>query len=108
MRLVQKTTNNIKNIEAEIQDNLFLPPFEILIIDCPIIAHPHIAPKNPQVVFAIPCPIASLFAFHLVSVSSSIRVKVMRDSVSQITASIAEYGIIILSISTKLTSIRGI
>jgi len=33
IKLVQKTTNNIKNILAEIHDNLFLQPLFILIID---------------------------------------------------------------------------
>jgi hypothetical protein len=88
IKLVPKTTNHIRNKLAEIPDNLFLQPLFILIIDCPIIAQPHIAQKNPQVILAIHCPIASLFDFHLVSVISSIKVKVIRLSVKPIIAKI--------------------
>jgi len=110
---VQKTTNNIKNTEALIQDNLFLQLLLILIIDCHIIAQPHIDPNNQQVRLASHCHIDSLLVFHLVSVNSSIRVSVIKDSVSPIVASIAEYGKIILKISNafsrfKLYRISGI
>gem|GEM_PF-5140556 len=90
IKVVPKTTNNIKNIEAEIPESLFLHQLLILIIDCQIIAQPHIAQKNQQVTFAIHCPTASLFAFHLVFVNSSINVNVIRDSVKPITANIRE------------------
>ena len=49
--------NNIKHnseIAATIPDNLPLPPEEIFIIDCPIIAHPPIAPKKPHVILLRP------------------------------------------------------
>jgi hypothetical protein len=108
IRVEPKTTNSIKNIEDDIHDNLFLQPFDILIIDCPIIAQPHIAQKKPQVIFAIPCQTASLFAFHLVSVSSSINVNVIKDSVKPITANIKLYGIIILRTLKKSSVINGI
>jgi hypothetical protein len=36
------TINRIKKIDAEIHEALPLHPLEIFIIDCPIIAHPHI------------------------------------------------------------------
>jgi len=85
---VANTIRSIKNTAAEIHDILPLPPFQILIIDCQIIAHHHIAPKNQHVAFAIPCPIDSLLLFHLVSVISSMRLKVIRDSVRPIIARI--------------------
>jgi hypothetical protein len=108
IKAVPKTTNNIKNILAEIPESLFLHPFEILIIDCHIIAQPHIEPKSQQVIFAIHCHIASLLAFHLVLVISSIKVKVIRLSVNQIIAKIKEYGKTTLSTSKKLSVIFGI
>lgn len=51
---VANTISIMRNMDAEIPDILPLHPFEILIIDCQIIAHPHIAQKNPQTLFAIP------------------------------------------------------
>ena len=52
IRLVANTIRRIKNTEAEIPEIRPLPPFDILIIDCPIIAQPPIAPKNPHTPFA--------------------------------------------------------
>jgi hypothetical protein len=78
-----------------------------LIIDCPIIAQPHIAQKNQQVTFANHCQIASLFDFHLVFVSSSIKVSVIKLSVNQTIARTKLYGKIILSVSKKSFSIIG-
>jgi len=86
---VANTISSIKNIAAEIPDIRPLPPLEILIIDCPIIAHHPIEPKNQQSVLAIPCPMDSLLLFPRVSVISSISVSVMSDSVSPIIASIS-------------------
>lgn len=100
--------NNIRKREAEIQDIFHLQLFDILIIDCHIIAQPHIAQKNQQVALANHCQIASLFHFHLVSVNSSIKVKVINDSVNQIIANIREYGAIIHNNSNNGTSITGI
>gem|GEM_PF-2789483 len=71
-------------------------------------AHPHIAPKNQQAVFASHCQIASLFHLPLVSVISSIRVRVINDSVRPITANISAYGVIIYIISINDLSICGI
>lgn len=108
IREVAKTISNIKNIDADIPETLPLPPLEILIIDCQIIAHPHIEEKKPQTTFAIHCPIDSLFHFPLVPVNSSIRESVIRDSVRPIIANINEYGRIIYNISKNETSILGI
>lgn len=105
--LVANTMSSIKNTEAEIPDIRHRPPFEILIIDCPIIAHHPIAPKNQQTLFAIPCPMDSLLLFPRVSVISSIRERVIRDSVSPIIARMSAYGVIIFIISRKPTSITG-
>jgi len=105
---VQNTTKSIKNILAEIHDILFLHQFDILIIDCPIIAHHHIAQKKPHVIFATHCHIASLFHFHLVSVNSSIRLNVISDSVRPIIASITLYGKTKIKTFNKLSVINGI
>jgi len=105
---VANTMSTMRNTEAEIHDIRPLHPFDILIIDCPIIAHQPIAPKNPQTVFAIPCPIDSLLLSHLVSVISSISVSVMSDSVSHMIARINEYGRMIFNISKNGISITGI
>jgi hypothetical protein len=40
--------------EAAVAAILVLPPDLTFIIDCPIIAHPPIPPKNPVIVFAAP------------------------------------------------------
>ena len=53
---------NASSISAAlIPDKRERPPELMLIIDCPIMAQPPIAPKNPQVTLAAPWPIHSLF-----------------------------------------------
>ena len=74
---------------AVIPDNLPRPPDFILIIDCPIIAHPPIPPKKPFKIFADPCAIHSLLPLPLVSVSSSIRFNVISDSINPMAAKIS-------------------
>lgn len=105
---VANTIRTMRNTEAEIPDIRPRPQFEILIIDCPIIAHHPIAPKNPHTPFAIPCPTDSLLLLPRFSVISSIKDKVISDSVSHIIAKIRAYGVIILIISKNHTSITGI
>jgi hypothetical protein len=108
MKLVAKTMRSIKNTAAEIPEIRPRPPFDILIIDCPIIAHQPIDPKNPHTVFARPCAIDSLLLFPRVSVISSISVKVIRDSVNPIIASTSAYGKIITRVSRSHVGITGI
>lgn len=77
-----KTIKRSKKTAALIPESLPLPLLEILIILCPIIAHPPIHQKNQQTIFASHCPIDSWLAFHLVWVFSSISVSVIKDSVN--------------------------
>jgi hypothetical protein len=105
---VAKTIIKIKKIAAATQDILHLQPFEILIIDCQIIAHHHIDQKNQQTVLASHCHIDSLFHLHLDSVFSSIKASVIKDSVNQIIAKTNAYGVIIYIISKNDFSITGI
>ena len=60
-----------RDIPEERVDNLDLPPFSVFITDCPTKAHPAIPPNKDATIFAIPCPLASLFLLELVSVTSS-------------------------------------
>ena len=73
---------------ATIPDKRPLPPPLILIIDCPIIAQPPIPPNKPVIIFAPPCAIHSLLEFPRDSVSSSIKLSVINDSISPIAARI--------------------
>ena len=57
-------------------------------IDCPIIAQPPIPPKNPVITLALPCAIHSRLEFPRVSVKSSTKLRVIRDSINPIAASI--------------------
>ena len=108
MYFVANTIRIMRKTEAEIPDILHLHPFDILIIDCQIIAHHPMAQKKPQTLFAIHCPTASLLFCPLVSVISSIRVSVISDSVRPITASISEYGSMIFKVSNNQVSNTGI
>ena len=74
--------------DATIPESLPLPPPLIFIIDCPIIAHPPIPPKNPVTTLAAPWATHSLLEFPLVSVNSSIKLRVIKDSISPIAAKI--------------------
>jgi len=62
----------------------------MLITDCPIIAQPAIPPKKLETIFAIPCPLHSLFLSLVVSVKSSTIVAVIKDSSKPTTASETE------------------
>ena len=78
--------NNVN--AATIPDNLPRPPPFMLISDCPIMAHPPIPPKSPVTMFAPPCAKHSLLEFPLVSVSSSTKFNVIKDSIKPIAAKI--------------------
>ena len=54
IRLERNSMKASKAIEAVNPDNLPLPPDSILIMDCPIIAHPPIALKKPHTRLAMP------------------------------------------------------
>jgi len=51
---VANTIRSMRNTAAEIQEVLHRPPLEIFIIDCQIIAHPHIDQNIPHIPFANP------------------------------------------------------
>ena len=86
---------------AAIPDKRPLPPPRILIILCPIMAQPPMPPKKPFTTFAKPCPIHSLFPRPRVSVSSSTKVRVIKDSISPTAAANNENGRINLSVATS-------
>ena len=65
-----KIINN-KDKPEESVDNLVLPPFSEFITDWPTSAHPAIPPNIEATIFAIPCPLASLFLLELLSLASS-------------------------------------
>ena len=52
---------NMSTTPAVNVDNRLVAPDFTLMTDCPIIAQPPIPPKNPVMIFAIPCPRDSLF-----------------------------------------------
>src|SRR5699024_9142071 len=92
----------IKNIRNELSTNVdsrALTSDFTLIIDCPIIAHPAIPPKNPVIVLAIPWPLASLFLLLSVPVISSTIEEVSKDSSSPTIDRAMEYGKIIDNVS---------
>ena len=70
-----------REIEAVTPDNRPLPPELTLIMDCPIMAHPPIPPNKPFNIFPNPCAKLSLFPLPLESVSSSIKLRVIKDSI---------------------------
>ncbi len=88
INLYPNSINDNKNNAADIPDSLLRPPFSTLIILCPIIAQPPIPPNKPVTVLAIPCPIHSLSVDPLVSVRSSIKRKVINDSINPTDAKI--------------------
>ena len=57
------------------------PPPLILITVCPIIPQPPVPPKRPLKIFPAPCATHSLFPLPLVSVSSSTKFIVIKDSI---------------------------
>ena len=75
-------TNSNRQTAAVIPDKRPRPPEFTLINDCPIIAQPPMPPNIPQTRFATPCPIHSRLPLPRVSVISSIKVSVIRDSIS--------------------------
>ena len=88
---ISTEANNInanKVNAATMPDNLPRPPPFILISDCPIMAQPPIPPKKPVTIFAPPCAKHSLLEFPLVSVNSSTKFSVIKDSIKPIAANI--------------------
>ncbi|SAW21307.1 Uncharacterised protein [Klebsiella pneumoniae] len=83
------------------------PPDLTLITDWPIIAQPAMPPIKEVQMLATPCALHSRFLSLGVSVMSSTMVAVIIDSSSPTTASPAEYGRIIISVS-RLSGISGI
>ena len=73
-------TNSSRKSAAERPESLDRPPELMLIIDWPIIAQPPMPEKKPDTMLPAPSAIHSLFALPLVSVISSIRLSVRRDS----------------------------
>jgi len=80
-----------RDIPEERVDNLDLPPFSVFITDCPTRAQPAIPPNRDATIFAMPCPLASLFLLELVSVTSSkiswvkkVSIKPTRDIASEV------------------------
>ena len=71
-----------KAIAAVAPESLPRPPESTLIIDCPIMAQPPIPPNNPLRILALPCAIHSLLPLPRDSVISSIKFKVIKDSIS--------------------------
>ena len=82
------TIKQSRNTAAEIPDKRPRPPELMFIMDWPIIAHPPILPKNPETIFATPCPTHSRLLRPRVSVISSINVRVIRDSIRPMAASV--------------------
>ena len=83
-----KRININSNTAATIPESLPLPPPFIFISDWPIMAQPPIPPKNPVTILAPPCAKHSLFAFPLVSVNSSTKFSVIKDSINPMAARI--------------------
>ena len=73
-------------------------------MDCPIIAQPPIPPKKPVTIFAPPCAIHSRLEFPRVSVKSSTKLRVIKDSINPIAARIPAYG----RINKKVSKFIGI
>ena len=86
--LAPNKTKVSKAIAATIPESLPLPPELTLMMDCPIIAHPPMPPKSPLRILAVPCAMHSLFPLPRLSVISSMRFKVIKDSINPTAARI--------------------
>ncbi len=107
IRLLPYITKISRVSDAIIPAIRVLAPFDTLIRLCPIIAHPPIPEKNPEVIFAAHCAIASLLLFPCVPVISSTILRVKRLSIKPTAATIQAYGKIICKVS-KLKGRFGI
>ncbi|CSB20942.1 Uncharacterised protein [Vibrio cholerae] len=88
---IKEAVNRIKhssNTAATIPDRRPRPPELTLIIDCPIMAQPPMAPNMEHVILAKPCPIHSRLDWPRVPVISSKTVSVSSDSIKPIAARI--------------------
>ena len=88
----RKRMNSSSAHAAVIPESRPRPPDFTLISDCPIMAHPPMPPKMPQVTLATPWPTHSRLPRPRVSVSSSMRVIVISDSIRPTPARISENG----------------
>ena len=66
-------------------------------------AQPPIPPNKPVRIFAPPCAIHSRLEFPRVSVKSSIRLSVIKDSINPMAANISAYG----KINLKVVKFNG-
>ena len=89
------TTSTISSKAAVIEESRPRPPEVKLITDCPIMAHPAIPPKNPEVTLPIPSAIHSWLPFPLAPPISSSTESVSRDSINPTSATINAIGKII-------------
>ena len=87
MTCAPNNTKQSSAIAATIPDKRPRPPELTLMIDCPIIAQPPIPPKRPLRILAAPWAKHSRFPLPRVSVISSIKFKVINDSISPTAAS---------------------
>jgi hypothetical protein len=96
----RKRMKTSRAVAAVMPLSLPRPPDFTLMRDWPIMAQPPMPPKTPQVMLATPCPTHSRLPTPRVSVSSSMRVMVMSDSMSPTPARMTEKGRMIQRVSS--------
>ncbi|SIM54745.1 Uncharacterised protein [Mycobacteroides abscessus subsp. abscessus] len=89
-----RASSSTEPAAASVDRRVRARPCRTLIMVCPIIAHPPIAPKHPAAMFAAPSAQASRVLSEPVPVMSSTRRAVSRDSTSPTTAIAAAIGTI--------------
>ena len=104
IKLLAKRMKMSRNYPADIPDNRPLPPERILIMLWPIMAHPPIPPKKPVITLAVPCPRHSRVLLPRVSVNSSIKVRVINDSINPTAARMKEKG----AMKVRVSQFKGI
>ena len=102
IRELAKRMKASRNSPAAIPESRPRPPERILMMLCPIIAQPPIPPKNPVTTLATPCPRHSRVLLPRVSVNSSIRVSVIKDSINPTAARMKEKGAIKYRVSQSI------
>ena len=103
IRELAKRIKASKKRPADMPESRPRPPERILIMLCPIMAQPPIPPKKPVATLATPCPRHSRVLLPRVSVSSSIRVRVIKDSINPTAARMNEKG----AMKTRVSQFRG-
>ena len=94
----------VSNVSAIIiPDKRPLPPALMLITVCPIIPQPPVPPKSPLTMFPAPCATHSLFPFPLVSVNSSTKFIVIKDSINPTEAAKNAKG----KINVRVSKLKG-